>query len=342
MVVRLSDVAARAGVSVKTVSNVVHGYTHVRPDTRAKVQAALDELHYRPNLTARSLRRGRTGVIALAVPTLAVPYFAELAGAVVTAASDRGWTVLVDQTDGLRERELEVARGLGGRLIDGLVLSPMALDENDLEHTSEDVPLVLLGERVVTGPVDHVAVDNVAAARDATRHLLAGGRRRVAALGYQDRAHAASGVAALRRRGYEAALAEAGVPPDVTLTPPVDGYDRSNGRAGMERLLALDEPPDAVFCFNDLLAFGAMRALADGGLSAPDDMAVMGFDDVEEGRFSVPSLSTVAPDRGALARTAVDMLAERMAEHEQIPARDVRIGYQVVPRESTLGTREKG
>src|SRR4051812_14335855 len=145
--VRLRDVAEQAGVSVKTVSNVVNGYTHVSPEMRERVQRVLDETGYRPNLTARSLRAGRTGVIALALPELANPYFAELTRAVVREAEALGWTVLVDETDGLRERESVVAEGIRHHLIDGVILSPVTLGVTDLERrTPEDVALVLLGE----------------------------------------------------------------------------------------------------------------------------------------------------------------------------------------------------
>ena len=342
MVVRLSDVAARAGVSVKTVSNVANGYLHVKPETRDRVQAAIDELHYRPNLSARSLRQGRSGVIALAVPALDMPYFAELTRAVVEAAAERGWTVLVDQTDGLRERELEVASGLRGHLIDGLILSPVGLEVDELERSKEDTPLVLLGEKIAGGPVDHVAVDNVEAARLATDHLLGLGRRRVAAIGYQARADAASGVAPLRRRGYERALAAAGVTVDAELTPQVAGYRRVDGAHAMETLLALPEPPDAVFCFSDLLALGALRVLAERGLRVPEDVALIGFDDIEDGRYSTPSLSTVAPAKDEIARHAVDMLHDRIAGRDAVPARDVRVGFEIVPRESTLGRGQTG
>lgn len=335
--VRLSDVAARAGVSVKTVSNVVHGYAHVRPETRKRVQAALEELKYRPNLSARSLRRGRSGVVALALPTLDMPYFADLASGVVAAAADRGWTVLVDQTDGVRDRELDIAGGLSGHLIDGLIMSPVGLDAADFEHSGEDIPMVLLGEKVAAGPVDHVAVDNVDAARAATAHLVGLGRRRIAALGYQDRKHSASGVATLRRRGFERALAEAGVAVRRDLTPSVDGYLRYDGASAMGVLLDLAEPPDAVFCFNDLLALGALRVLLERGLRVPEDVALIGFDDIDDCRYSMPSLSSVAPDKAALARTAVDLLEERIAGSREVLARDVRIGFEVVPRESTLG-----
>jgi DNA-binding LacI/PurR family transcriptional regulator len=337
MVVTLRDVALHAGVSVKTVSNVVSGYVHVRPETRERVEAALSELNYRPNLSARSLRRGRSGVIALAVPALDMPYFAELASAVVEAAAERGWTVLVDQTDGDRDRELAIGRGLSGRLIDGLIMSPVGLEARELEQSSDDPPLVLLGEKIAGGPVDHVAVDNVAAARVATAHLLELGKRRIAAVGYQDLTHAASGVAALRSRGYEQALAEVGSRPDPALTPRIDGYRRPDGTAAMKALLDLDEPPDAVFCFNDQLALGALRALYERGVRVPDEVAVIGFDDIEDGRFSTPTLSTIAPSKAEIARTAVAMLHDRISGERDLPPRDVQVDFELLARESTVG-----
>ncbi|HZE41242.1 MAG TPA: LacI family DNA-binding transcriptional regulator, partial [Stackebrandtia sp.] len=181
---RLKDVAELAGVSIKTVSNVVNGYPHIRPETRRRVERAVSQLNYRPNLSARNLRAARSGVIALAVPELDVPYFAELARHVVAAAEDRGWTVLIDQTEGSRDRERVVTSGIRRELIDGLIFSPLALTADDLAERTDTTPMVLLGERVggdARPPVaDHILVDNVAAAREATAHLVGLGRRRVA------------------------------------------------------------------------------------------------------------------------------------------------------------------
>jgi DNA-binding LacI/PurR family transcriptional regulator len=207
--VGLKDVAQRAGVSIKTVSNVVNGYVHVRPETRARVNAAIDALGYRPNLTARSLRGGRTGVIALAVPDLTSPYFAEIAEGVIDAAEELGWTVLIDQTDGRRERELLVLHGIRDHLIDGVVFSPLALGDEDLRATRSEVPIVCLGERVHAGTMDHIAIDNVAAARIATNHLIERGRRRIAAVGAQ--ASPVAETARLRLAGYTEALEQAGL-----------------------------------------------------------------------------------------------------------------------------------
>ncbi|MEO3777054.1 LacI family DNA-binding transcriptional regulator [Micromonospora sp. B11E3] len=329
---RLKDVAERAGVSVKTVSNVVNGYQHVRPDTRARVERAIAELNYRPNLSARNLRKGRTGVIALAVPELDIPYFAELARHVVTAAAELGWTVLIDQTGGGREQEHKAASGIGDHLIDGLILNPLALTAEDLADL-DGTPLVLLGERVDHGPADHVVIDNVAAAREVTAHLVALGRRRIAAIGAQRNPEGAS--ARLRLAGYAAALDDAGIGYDERLVAPARGWHRADGAAAMRDLLATGVRPDAVFCFNDTLALGALRALHEAGLRVPADVAVAGFDDIEDGRFSIPTLTTIAPDKERIARLAVELLANRLDGDRQAPPRELSAPYRLTPREST-------
>jgi DNA-binding LacI/PurR family transcriptional regulator len=331
----LKDVAERAGVSVKTVSNVVNGYAHVRPETRERVERAIAELNYRPNLSARSLRTGRTGVIALAVPELDIPYFAELARHIVHAAAEHRWTVLVDQTGGDPEQERLVAAGIRDHLIDGLILSPLALTAADLATRTDGTPLVLLGERLHHGPADHVMIDNVVAAREATAHLLALGRRRIAAIGAQQTPRAAS--ARLRLAGYFEALHDAGLPRDDTLVAPAPEWHRADGYAAMWRLLDADPPPDAVFCFNDTLALGALRALHERGLRVPDDVAVTGFDDIEDGRFATPTLTTVAPDKEEIARQAVTLLAERIGGARDAPPREVAAAHRLEIRESTVG-----
>lgn len=331
----LKDVAARAGVSVKTVSNVVNDYAHVSDETRARVQQALSDLNYRPNISARNLRQGRSGVIALALPELDLPYFAELARCVIKAAERHGWTVLIEQTDGTAEREELALDGIRGHLLDGLILSPIAVGAEELARRQDPTPLVLLGERVFDGPADHVAIDNVAAARSATQHLLQLGRGRVAALG--DQPQPTSQTAHLRLRGYTEALADAGVALDPDLVAPVQQYHRADGAAAMARLLELPEPPDAVFCFNDLLALGALRTLHERGVTVPDEVAVIGWDDIEDGRFSAPTLSTVRPDKDQIATTAVEMLAGRLGAGRDTPPNEVVASYSLVVRESSDG-----
>jgi DNA-binding LacI/PurR family transcriptional regulator len=333
--VGLKHVAEAAGVSVKTVSNVVNGYAHVTDATRTRVQQAIDELNYRPNLAARNLRQGRSDVIALALPELDLPYFAELARSVIKSAEARGWTVLIDQTDGLVEREQLVIDGIRGRLIDGLIFSPIALGADELGRRRDTVPLVLLGERVYDGPADHVSIDNVAAGRVATGHLVGLGRRRIAAIGDQPRPQ--SQTAHLRRRGYEEALADAGLPVLPDLLIEVDAYHRADGAAAARQLMALPEPPDAIFCFNDLMALGTLRALLELGVRVPQDVAVVGWDDIEDGRYSTPTLTTIGPDKQQIASLAVEFLAARLGEGRAEPPREVTAGFELLIRESSVG-----
>ena len=330
MAASMRDVAALAGVSPRTVSNVVSGYVHVRAETRARVQRAIDELNYKPNVSARSLRLGRTGLIALAVPEIAAPYFAELADLIQQQAGERGVTLLVDQTGASRERELLVLEGYGSHVIDGLILSPMAVTLEDLEAQRLDIPTVLLGERISESDLIHVAVDNVAAARDATAHLVARGRRRIAAVGGAENI----GPATRRMEGYGQALAAAGLGDDPALRVHTGPWSRAAGYAAVDDLLRRGVEVDAMFCFNDVVAQGAVRALTDHGLRVPHDVAVVGWDDTEEAAYATPSLTSVSPDKGAIARTAVDRLLAAVAGEQDGPA-EVTCGYELVVRESS-------
>src|SRR5689334_13141466 len=183
MTASLRQVAERAGVSIRTVSNVVSGFAQVAPETRARVQRAIDELHYRPNAAARHLRGGRSGLIALVIPEIASPYFGELAGHLADEAEKHAWTLLVQQTAGEPDRERELLDGLRAQTVDGLIMSPWALSPADLRRRPDSAPLVLLGEQDADGLLDHVAIDNVAAAREITSHLIDQGRTRIAAVG---------------------------------------------------------------------------------------------------------------------------------------------------------------
>lgn len=332
MAARLRDVAERAGVSVKTASNVVNNYPHIRPATRKKVEQAIAELHYRPNLSARRLKHGRAGFLALAVPQMDSPYFAELAAHVSAEATRRGYILLLDVTGAEAEAEQLVLEGMRSHVIDGVIFSPLALTAEQIAARSDKLPMVLLGERGVPDGYDHVAVDSVAAARAVTEHLLSTGRRRVAAIGRES----AAGTASVRLEGYHQALAAAGIDADPDLVVGVPHYEREDGRQAMQILLALPEPPDAVFCFNDLMAVGALRACAEAGIKVPEQIAIAGFDDIPEGRYTTPSLTTVSPDLALLSHSALDMLLDRI-DGGSGAANEVSVPWRLVVRESTAG-----
>jgi LacI family transcriptional regulator, repressor for deo operon, udp, cdd, tsx, nupC, and nupG len=322
----LKDVAVLAGVSVKTVSNVVNGYDFVKPENRRRVEDALNVTGYRPNLGARNLRRGRTGFIALVVPELSIPYFGELAGGVIAAAAEHDWSVLIEQTQGDRARERKVIGDLGPHMVDGAIVSPQAVAPDDVD--TPGVPVVLLGEHPLPLPLDHVGIDNVTAARTAVQHLIDLGRTRIAVIGQ----HPTRGTATQRLAGYRQAIAEAGLPEIVA---PALRYHHRDGAAAMTDLLDREEPPDAVFCFNDMLALGAIRVAHDRGVRVPHDVAVVGFDNTDHSAYSIPALTTIAPDKAALAKAAVDLVHRRAARGENFPPQDVAIPFALEVREST-------
>jgi DNA-binding LacI/PurR family transcriptional regulator len=332
--ITLHDVARLAGVSIKTVSNVINDYPHIRPATRTKVEAAIDELGYQPNLSARSLRSGRSGVISLLIPDLRNAYFAELADAVMRAAQAKGLSVIIEQMPGGKKEELEILRGPRMQLVDGILYSVLALGEEDAHQLDKRMPMVLLGDRIFHGPKDHVTMQNTAGAKAATDHLLSLGRRRIAALG----AHPGEvvGSAGLRLEGYRQALAEHGVQYEQSRVIPVSTWHRKDGAEAMRAFLAEGVPFDGLVAFNDSMALGAMRVMQEAGLRIPDDVAVIGFDDIDETRYSIPSLSTIDPSKDQIAETAVELLLERIENPDSDePARDLSTAFRVVQRESS-------
>lgn len=337
MVVTMGDVAELAGVSQRTVSNVVRGYQHVRPETRARVQSAIDQLKYRPNVVAQSLRQGRTGILALAVPEIASPYFAELANHVQKAAAAHGQTLLIDQTGGDPVRELLVLDGYRAHVIDGLLFNPQTVTAEDVKGRNLSLPTVLLGERVAEADLAQVAMDNIAAAAEVTELLLADGRQRIAAVG-ADGAQRGSGPGAGRLTGWRLAHTRRGLEPGRDLEVAAGVWSRASGYAAVDALLACDTDVDALFCFNDVLALGALRALAEHGCRVPEDIAVVGWDDIEEAAYSTPSLTSVQPDKAGIAQTAVALLMSQISSSTDIPD-DITCSHRIVERETTRRRR---
>jgi DNA-binding LacI/PurR family transcriptional regulator len=326
--VTLQDVAAHVGVSAKTVSNVVNGTGWVGDTVRQRVQDAIATLGYRPNLAARELRHGRSGLIALGLPDLREPYFAELAAHFVNAAQSRGRTVLVTQTNGDHAAERALIDGEGLPSVDAIVLSPLALTGGELANRTQRTPLVLLGEQAeVIGDQGyvHLGALNIDAARTAVEYLLGAGRRRIAAIGVQSGGANASST--LRLRGYEQALEAAGVPLSPELLSTVSVFTRAEGTRAVIELIRSNTVFDALFCFNDSLAFGALHALALNGIRVPTDVAVVGFDNVEEGQYSVPPLTTVGPSPEQVSRRAFE-LVEHILESPS--------GWHTIPHELVI------
>jgi len=330
----LRDVARVADVSIKTASNVVNDYPHVRPATRQRVLEAIAQLSYRPNMTARSLRMGRTGVICLAVAELRQSYHAELADAVIRAAADRGLVVTVEQTNGSRERELELLSSARLQGTDGLILVPLGITPDDL--IAAPVPVVFLSEAVFSEPVDHVTMMNLAGARAATDHLISLGRRHIALIGARGAPHH-HGSEPLRTEAYRAALEAAGIPFREELVVETGPWNRASGAEAARHLLDRGVRFDALFGLNDDLALGAMRELVASGVHVPDDVAVIGFDNLDASQYSVPTLSTIDPGVEQMAKAAVRVLTQRIEQPAEEPAtpEKIEVPFHLVQREST-------
>lgn len=341
---RMADVARLAGVSVKTVSNVLNDYPYIRDTTRERVLAAIDELGYQVNMTARSLRSGRTGMIGLAVPELGQPYFGELADDILAAGRERDVQVIIEPTGYTREGELAALREPHRGMIDGLLLSAAELTQDDAPLLEESkFPLVLLGEQLFSTRLDHVTMRNLDGARAATELLLDLGRRNIAVIGLLHKEGA--GASDLRFEGYRQALEARGIAPDARLFGWADdGWHRGNGARAIARILDAGVPVDAVFAFNDALAIGAMFELQLRGRTVPGDVSVVGFDNIEDAQFSQPSLTTVDPGRREIARTAVELLCRRIEERSSpngTPSEPVLhlADLRIVERESTAPLR---
>ncbi|MET9384475.1 LacI family DNA-binding transcriptional regulator [Streptomyces sp. NPDC002928] len=332
----IRDVAKAAGVSAMTVSNVINEHPGVRPATRDKVLDAMARLDYRVNVAARNLRKGRTGTIGFAVPEINRPYYGRLAAAVIAAAERRGLRVSVEQTGALVENELAALTRSRNRLYDGLIISAVGLGANDAEWSKVDHPVVVLGERMFSGRVDHIAMPNVDASRAATHHLIERGCRRIAflrgAVGHD------ADVSSLRQSGYRQALASAGLAPDADLEQCLTAFTMEAGARCARQMVSDGLDFDGVFCVTDTVAMGVLRGLADAGVRVPHDVKVIGFDNVDESAFLVPSLSTVDPDHDTMAEHAVARLVRRIEQPGPAVEPEECVGrFSVVVRESTGG-----
>ena len=336
----LRDVAELAGVSIKTVSNVVNDYPHVRDSTREKVREAILQVGYRPQVAAQHLRTGASKMITLAVPSLTFSYFSHLAQEFIDEAQRRGQTVVLHSTSGGAEAERNVLEGFNRVLGDGVIFNPLMLEEEQfarMERTSQ--PTVFIGEHLpeqLPQGSDYVRIDNVGAAHAATTHLLETGRRRLGFIGVidTDQGLQPHSSGSMRRDGFFAALREHGLPETTEALQAVDAWHRPDGFEGAEMLLERVPDIDGIVCGNDELAIGAIAKLRQLGRRVPEDIAVIGYDDTPDAAFTTPTLSSISPDKATLASTALDLLTERIRGHDG-PPRTVDTPYSLVVREST-------
>ena len=324
----LEDVAREAGCSAKTVSNVVLGRPGASAATRARVEEAIARLGYVADPAGRQLASGRTGRIAVVVPDLHQPYFAETAESLILEIERAGMSsTLVIAGD----EESELRAVAAAQDVDGVIVCPHWLRDELFDSTSPSRPTVQLGSRP-TRVFDRFVMGEYEGFRQLTAHLIGQGRRRIALIWTGVEGVVPEGA---RYEGYRDALADAGVELDPALIAFGSDWDRrASGFEAMIALLASGQRFDAVLCVNDAMAIGAMRALRMRGVRVPGDVAVTGFDDTVEGAHLVPSLTSVSPRTGEMAATAVRLLRERIDGEGGSP-REVLVGADLVVRDSS-------
>ncbi len=306
--VTIQDVADLAGVSITTVSHVINGTRFVSEDLTQRVLQAMDQLGYKPNLLARGLRSGRTRTLGLVVPDMANLFFAEISRAIEEIAFNRGYSLIICNSADNPEKEKTYLGVLLAKQVEGIIFISAGSSEdilNELERCG--VPLVYADREIPSQLADVVLLDNEFGGYLATNHLIQLGHRQIACIS------GPSGLtpSADRVAGYRRALVEAGLPvcPEYIVS---GDFHYHSGEIGMLHLLDLEDPPDAVFISNDMMAFGSIRAVRSRNLRLPEQISIVGFDDIILAQASSPALTTIAQPIQQMAEKVIELLFMRM------------------------------
>jgi LacI family transcriptional regulator len=327
----MTDIARSLGISVAAVSKALQGHADIGVKTRARVAAKARELNYRANLAAVGMATGRTRLVGVIVPTLAHSFFGEVTEGIAKAIEPDGYQAILVNSADCAEVECREIQTLISRRVEGFVISTaQATDRYGIFHklNAMKIPFVCLGRNLSGFEANFVGVDNYEVGRLATTYLISKHRRRIAHL---------SGVkvstAKLRRDGYRLALRQHGLPYRKEYVLPCSDEEEA-AEAAMERLLALEAPPDAVFCYNDPMAASAMRAILKAGLRIPDDVALVGVGNVRFSDMLRIPLTTIDQGTRRIGESAGRLLVEYMREKNDLQPKSVLHPIQLVERQS--------
>lgn len=302
----IKDVAKAAGVSTATVSRVLANKPPIRPETRERVLAAIAQLHYRPNLVARSLRAQKSAKIGLVVSDIRNPFFTAIGRAVEDAAYEQGYSVLMCNTDENPEKEMLYLNLLHDENVSGIIFSPTHQFSSQAGRFHFDIPTVIIDRLLHNQEADMVLLDNVRAAYELTEHLIVNGYRQIAGL-FGD----ASATGQERHRGFVNALRDHGLTPFSAefVSPRI-----RSGFLAATALLQNADRPDAIFTSNSMLTAGVFQAAREFKRKIPDEVALVGFDVTEWGEFVDPPITVIAQPTEEIGRTATELLFQRLSD----------------------------
>jgi LacI family transcriptional regulator len=327
------DVAREAGVSQTTVSLVLNNpdIQAVPEETRQKVFEAINKLGYVPNSTARMLRANRTYTLACMIPMITNPFYPAFVSGVQNTAEAFGYEVITYNTHGSPEKEAKFLHSVQQGRADGVIGVFFHMRARDLFPLLEkNIPVVRLEthrQRTGEWPLDNIFVDNASAAFTATDYLIKKGYQRITMI------TGPGGPRNARRDGYLRALSQESLRLHAH-TEEVSTYDEIGGYQGMQRLLEGEQRPEGVFAANDLMAIGAMKAIVDAGLRIPDDIAVVGFDDIPAAQLVTPALTTIRQAQEEIGRKAAELLLERLQARESGDGRVIEMPFELIIRQS--------
>ena len=337
MTVSIKDIARTAGVSHSTVSRALRDSPLVSAETKARIQRLARDMGYSPDAQARSLVIGRTNTVGVVVTTITDPFIAEVVQAIESTAHDHGYTVILASSNSEPEREIAAVEMLQTKRVDGVIVASSRVGALYQEHLDRlGVPIVLLNSHSQqSGPYTFsINVDNRHGGYLATVHLASLGHRRIGYVtGPADHSDDLDRLA-----GYRMALGQVGISFEQALVVPGTGRT-DGGECALAQLMALEPPPTAVFCYNDMTAIGLLQAVRQAGLRIPEDLAVVGFDDIPFATYVRPALTTIAQPKLQMGQQAMEMVLGLLADGNQAGGKVANVVVQgwLVVRESSGG-----
>ena len=326
----IQQVAQKAGVSVATVSRVLNNARSVSPKTRLKVENAIRDLNYEPSMLGRNLRNSESRLLLVLLPSISNPFYTEIINGIQNTAIANNYNILLCETDSNPQRENIYFNMVKNKLADGVISMDPTVNMQKLNELAENYSVILCSEYDEDGSIPYVTIANELAAYQAVKHLVKLGHEKIALINSDEKFL----YARQRRNGYERALKEFNLPIRSEWIYHTKDLEFQNGVQAMRMLLQLDEKPTAVFAVSDTLAIGALKGINVSGLHVPNDIAIVGFDNISFSNMTNPTLTTISQPMYHMGCTAANMLISRIKGEK---VENIVLDHELIIRESTMG-----
>lgn len=326
----IQQVAQKAGVSVATVSRVLNNATSVSPKTRLKVENAIKDLNYEPSMLGRNLRNSESRLLLVLLPSISNPFYTEIINGIQNTAITNNYNILLCETDSNPQRENIYFNMIKNKLADGVISMDPTVNMHKLNELAENYSVILCSEYEEGGSIPYVTIDNELAAYQAVKHLIKLGHERIALINSDEKFL----YARQRRNGYDRALKEFNLPIRDEWIYHTKELEFQNGVQAMRVMFQLAEKPTAVFAVSDTLAIGALKGINGNGLHVPNDIALVGFDNISFSNMTNPTLTTISQPMYKMGSLAANMLISSI-QGEKVES--VVLDHELIIRESTMG-----